>query len=63
MATEARLRANAKYAKHNMKQVKISLNLNYDEDIIERLEKSGNVAGYLKELVRADIEARPDLFE
>ena len=62
MATEARLRANAKYAKHNMKQVKISLNLNYDEDIIERLEKSGNVAGYLKELVRADIEARPDLF-
>lgn len=62
MATEARLRANAKYAKNNMKQVKFSINLNYDADIIERLERCGNVAGYLKELIRSDIEARPDLF-
>lgn len=62
MATEARLKANARYAKTNMKQVKLTLNRNTDADILERLESCPNIAGYLKELVRADMEARPDLF-
>jgi len=62
MATEARLRANARYAKTNMKQIKLTLNRNTDADILARLEECPNVAGYLKALVRADIEARPDLF-
>lgn len=62
MATEARLKANARYAKTNMKQVKLTLNRNTDADILERLEACPNIAGYLKELVRADMEARPDLF-
>lgn len=63
MATEeARRKATAKYDRHNTKQVKLKLNLNTDADILERLTKSGNVQGYIKALVRADIEARPDLF-
>ena len=62
MATEARLRANARYAKTNMKQIKLALNKNIDADILARLESCPNVAGYLKALIRADIEARPDLF-
>ena len=63
MATEeARRKATAKYDRHNTKQVKLKLNLNTDADILERLTRSGNVQGYIKALVRADIEARPDLF-
>lgn len=62
MATEARLKANARYAKTNMKQVKLTLNKNTDADILARLDACPNIAGYIKQLVRADIEARPDLF-
>lgn len=62
MATEARLKANARYAKTNMKQVKLTLNRNTDADILARLDACPNIAGYIKQLVRADIEARPDLF-
>lgn len=63
MATEeARRKATAKYDRNNTKQVKLKLNLNTDTDILDRLTKSGNVQGYIKALVRADIEARPDLF-
>lgn len=63
MATEAQLRANAKYDSRNTKQIKLKLNLSTDADILQRLEASGNVQGYIKALIRADIEARPDLFE
>lgn len=63
MATEARIRANAKYDSRNTKQIKLKLNLSTDADILQRLDKSGNIQGYIKSLVRADIEARPDLFE
>lgn len=62
MATEARLKANARYAKTNMKQVKLTLNKNTDADILARLDACPNIAGYIKQLVRADIEAKPDLF-
>lgn len=62
MATEARLKANARYAKTNMKQIKLTLNRNTDADILARLEACPNIAGYIKELVRADMEARPGLF-
>ena len=62
MVTEARRRANTKYDKLNVRQLKIKLNLNTDKDVIARLKASGNMSGYIKSLVRADIEARPDLF-
>lgn len=62
MATEATRKAVAKYDRNNTKQVKLKLNLNTDADILKRLTDSGNVQGYIKALVRADIEARPDLF-
>lgn len=62
MATEARLRANARYAKSKLKQFKVAYHIEHDADIITRLAACKNVSGYLKELIRADIEARPDLF-
>lgn len=60
MATEAQRRANAKYDARSTKQVKLKLNLVTDADVIARLEESGNVQGYIKSLIRADIAAQAD---
>lgn len=62
MQTEAQRRAKDRYDAKTARQVKMKLNMVTDADIIDRLEKSGNVQGYIKALIRADIEARPDLF-
>ena len=59
MATkEARDRAIAKYQKEKTTQLLIRLNFNTDADIIGELEKHPSKMGYVKELIRADIEAR-----
>lgn len=44
------------YAKKNVKQIKMNLNLNTDTDIIEWLDTQQNKQGYLKELIRADMK-------
>lgn len=56
MATEAHRRAVYKYDKANTKQVHLKLNKRTDKDVIERLLGTGNVQGYIKGLIRADIE-------
>lgn len=60
MATEAQLRAQAKYDRANAKQVSIKLNRNTDADILDWLETQDNVQGYVKRLIRADM-ARADV--
>lgn len=57
MATEAQLKAGYKYDKANTKQFHLKFNKRTDKDIIERLLGTGNVQGYIKGLVRADIES------
>lgn len=56
MATEAQLKAGYKYDKANTKQFHLKLNKRTDKDVIERLLGTGNVQGYIKGLVREDIE-------
>ena len=57
MATsEAQMRANAKYDAKATMQLKMKLNKTTDADIIEKLESIGNKQGYIKALIRADIE-------
>lgn len=46
---------NAKYNRANTKQVKIHLNVKTDSDILEHLATVPNTAGYLKALIRNDI--------
>lgn len=46
----------AKYDAANTVQVKMKLNKKNDSDILERLEKVGSKQGYIKALIRADIE-------
>lgn len=40
----------------NVKQVKIDLNRNTDEDIIKYLDSMDNKQGYLKDLIRKDMK-------
>lgn len=45
-----------KYDKNNTVQIKMKLNKNTDADIIEYLETKDNRQGYLKALIRKDME-------
>ena len=56
MATEAQIRATRKYDDANTFQFKMKLNLKTDADIKRKLDSVGNKQGYIKELIRKDIE-------
>ena len=56
MASEARLRANAKYDAAHTRKVILKLNKETDADILERLDSVSNKQGYIKGLIRDDIE-------
>lgn len=58
--TPAEKRAKEKYDKDNTKQVKLKLNVKTDADIIEALELSGNKQGYIKKLIREDLQKRKE---
>lgn len=53
--TEAQRRAKDKYDAANTMQVKLKLNTKTDADIIAKLESVGNKQGYIKELIRNDL--------
>lgn len=45
-----------KYDAAHTRQIKMKLNLKTDKDILDRLDASGNIQGYIKRLIREDIE-------
>lgn len=56
MTTEAQKRAQKKYDEANRdkwRMVHLKLNKETDADIIEKLERSGNIQGYIKDLIRS----------
>lgn len=55
MATEAQLRAQAKYNRANTVQITLRLNKRTEADIISRLEAMQNKQGYIKRLIREDM--------
>lgn len=54
--SDARIRANNKYNAAHTKIVPIRLNFSTDQDILTRLESVDSVAGYIKQLIREDIQ-------
>ena len=56
MATEAQIRAQVKYDAANTRQVHLKLNLRTDKDVLARLDEVPSKQGYIKGLIRADIE-------
>lgn len=57
MTTEAQKRAKAKYDMLNTTQIKMKLNNNTDADILNKLAAVPNKQGYIKELIRNDIQS------
>ena len=58
MITEAQKRAQKRYDEANkdkFRMIHLKLNRETDADVIEKLEQSENIQGYIKELIRADI--------
>ena len=53
---KAHVKAAMKYNAKNVKQVKLNLNRKTDADIIDHLDQCGNVQGYIKDLIRKDME-------
>lgn len=53
--SEAQRRAQDKYDRSNTVQVHLKLNLYTDKDILNRLNSVPNKQGYIKDLIRRDI--------
>lgn len=52
----ARTKAANKWAQKNTRQVMLKLHTRNDADILDRLDSVGNKQGYIKKLIREDIE-------
>ena len=55
---DAYTKAARKYNEANTVAVHLKLNKNTDADVIQRLNEVESKQGYIKELIRKDIEAR-----
>lgn len=55
----AHVAASIKYNAANVKQVKLNLNKKTDADIIKALAACGNMQGYIKDLIRKDMNDTP----
>lgn len=53
--SDAQKRASAKYDKENMKRVTVVFSPN-ERDLCEYLSGKGSMSGYIKELIRKDME-------
>lgn len=55
MISKAQLKAQEKYRKNNTRNVTLQLNKNTDKDILKKLDEVPSKMGYIKELIRKDI--------
>jgi NADH:ubiquinone oxidoreductase subunit E len=55
MATDAQIKAQAKYDAENTRQVHLKLNRNTDKDVLEKLDEVQSKQGYIKRLIREDL--------
>lgn len=55
MATKAQIKAQKKYDAKNTKQFHLKLNRNTDWDVLEKLDSVPSKQGYIKQLIRADL--------
>ena len=58
--TEARKRANEKWNAENTRQIKFTLMLKGDADVLNQIEKQPRKTDYLRRLVREDIAREQD---
>lgn len=58
MTSKAQIKASNKYNKENRKTFALHVNRKTESDILKMLESMDNREGYLKSLIRQDIERR-----
>lgn len=56
--TPTRAEQKARYDAAHTRQIRLKLNLKTDKDILDKLDEVGNKQGYIKELIRKDMEDR-----
>lgn len=56
MASKSQIKASMKYDKTHTARVAIKLNLVRDKDILDKLSSVPNKQGYIKQLIRNDID-------
>ena len=62
MATQARLRANNNYVKHNVKKVSISF-YPKDKEVYAWVAQHESMAGYIRDLIEKDKQAKHEQHE
>ena len=60
MVSDKKKASNAKFDAANTKQIKLKLNLRTDADILDKLDRTENVQGYIKALIREDMKREGD---
>lgn len=58
MKNNTKYAAQKKYDEKNTKQIKVKLNYKTDADIIKKLDSTDNMQGYIKQLIRKDINEK-----
>lgn len=56
MVSEAQKRANEKYRRENVKQISLRFYPS-EQDVYDFIKSKSNVSGYIKDLVRQDMDA------
>ena len=49
----------AQYEKENLRQIRLKINRKTEPELLEWIEKQGNIQGYIKQLIREDMENQP----
>lgn len=58
MVSEAKIRANNKSNKINTTTICVRLSYNTDADILQKLDEVDSKMGYIKELIRKDLQTK-----
>ena len=49
----------ANYEKENLRQIRLKINRKTEPELLAWIEKQDNIQGYIKELIRKDMEQEP----
>lgn len=58
MVSKAKIRANNKSNKKNTKMICVRLSFNTDADILKKLDEVDSKMGYIKKLIRQDMQTK-----
>ena len=58
MVSKAKIRANNRSNKKNTKMICVRLSFNTDADILKKLDEVDSKMGYIKGLIRKDLQAK-----